>query len=105
MALITGWGRQAWDDGPWGEPVPVTLTGFEATGAVGSLTVIGVANVTVDGQEATGAINGVGVNGNAVAVLPSIVSSVGTPRVLPNPDSTVTPPGSDGTDAVATVTA
>jgi hypothetical protein len=36
MANITGWGRDTWSSGPWGEPIPVEITGVAATGGVGS---------------------------------------------------------------------
>ena len=50
MAAITGWGRQAWGDGPWGEPVPVELTGQSATGAVGTVAITAEANFVPNGQ-------------------------------------------------------
>jgi hypothetical protein len=37
MANITGWGRGTWDEGAFGEPIPVTLTGLAATSALGPL--------------------------------------------------------------------
>jgi hypothetical protein len=47
MANITGWGRGTWDEGAFGEPIPVTLTGLAATSALGTLTVDAEANVTL----------------------------------------------------------
>jgi hypothetical protein len=48
MANITGWGRGTWDEGAFGEPIPVTLTGLAATSAVGTLTFDAEANVAVN---------------------------------------------------------
>jgi len=103
MAIINGWGRGTWGEGAWSTALPVELTGQEATGAVGSVTVVGLANVSPTGQEATGAVNGVGVNAQAVAVLPSLLSSVGTPTVTTNAEANVTPTGQEGTSALGTV--
>jgi hypothetical protein len=47
MANINGWGRGTWDEGAWGEALPVTLTGLAATSALGSLAVDAEANVTL----------------------------------------------------------
>jgi len=104
--MAVGWGRSEWGSGPWGEPAVtlVNVTGLAATSALGTVTTDAEANVAVTGQSATGAVSGVGVNGNAVAVLPSIVSSVGTPSVLTNADANVTPTGQEATSAVGTVT-
>ena len=33
---LEGWGRQAWNDGSWGGPVPVSLTGLSSSFAVGT---------------------------------------------------------------------
>ena len=81
MALITGWGRQTWGEGPWGEAAPVVLTGFEATGSLGTVAIVALANIYPDGQEATAAVNGVGVNAQAVAVVPSLDGQLGTVTV------------------------
>ena len=35
MALIAGWGRGTWSEGAWSSPLPVTVTGVSATGAIG----------------------------------------------------------------------
>jgi hypothetical protein len=50
MANINGWGRGTWDEGAWGEALPVTLTGLAATSALGTLTFDAEANVTVASQ-------------------------------------------------------
>jgi hypothetical protein len=59
MAIISGWGRGTWDEGAFGEPIPVTLTGLAATSAVGTLTFDAEANVTLKPSPAI-----VGVNAN-----------------------------------------
>jgi hypothetical protein len=74
---MAGWGRAEWGIGPWGEPasvpVSVNLTGFSLTSALGSITLVTNNNISVTGLSATSAVSGVGVNGQAVATLPSIV--------------------------------
>jgi len=56
MANITGWGRDTWDSGAWGEAAPVILTGVAGTTALGDETVIADANVSVTGLSATSAL-------------------------------------------------
>jgi hypothetical protein len=99
--VATGWGREGWGTDIWGgTSVSTTLTGFQltsalgtltsvtgesnlslngfvGTSALGSITLVTNNNLSVTGLSATGAVSGVGVNGQAVATLPSIVSSVG----------------------------
>ena len=80
MANVTGWGRGAWDDGPWGEANPVVVTGVEGTGAVTTVTISADANVTVTGVSATGSIGSVTIiEGSGVTV--SITSVAGTGAV------------------------
>jgi hypothetical protein len=55
------------------------------------------------GLSATSAVSGVGVNGQAVATLPSIVSSVGTPTVIADAEANVFPAGQAGTSALGTI--
>jgi hypothetical protein len=57
----------------------------------------------LQGLSATGAVSGVGVNGQAVATLPSIVSSVGTPTVIADAEANVFPAGQAGTSALGTI--
>ena len=102
MALITGWGRQTWGEGPWGEAAPVVLTGFAGTSAIGTVAVIGESNLTLDGQSATAAVNGVGVNAQAVAVVPSLDSQLGTVSVQIQAEANVTPTGQEATSALGT---
>jgi hypothetical protein len=63
MANITGWGRGTWDEGAFGEPIPVTLTGLAATSALGSLAVDAEANVSLTGVSGTGAVGSLSVVG------------------------------------------
>jgi len=95
MAIVNGWGRGTWGEGAWGSPISVTLTAPSA--ATASTTdptnhnyVSADANVTPTGQAGTSAVAGVGVNAQAVATLPTIVSSVGTPTVVAVADANVT---------------
>ncbi len=102
MAIVNGWGRGTWGEGAWGSPISVTLTAPSA--ATANVTagdqhsyVVADANVTPTGQAGTSAVAGVGVNAQAVATLPSIVSSVGTPTVVAVADANVTPSGVSAT--------
>ena len=98
MAIVNGWGRGTWGEGAWGSPISVTLTApSAASSALGSLSIDGEANVTPAGQAGTSAVAGVGVNAQAVATLPSIVSSVGTPTVVAVADANVSPSGVSAT--------
>jgi len=95
MAIVNGWGRGTWGEGAWGEALSVTLTAPSAatastTGPNAHNYVSANANVTPTGQAGTSAVAGVGVNAQAVATLPSIVSSVGTPTVVAVADANVT---------------
>jgi hypothetical protein len=53
MANLTGWGRGTWDEGAFGEPIPVALTGVTSTGQVGTATATGVALIGVTGLSGT----------------------------------------------------
>ena len=102
MAIVNGWGRGTWGEGAWGEALSVTLTAPSAatastTDATAHNYVSAEANVTPTGQAGTSAVAGVGVNAQAVATLPSIVSSVGTPTVVAVADANVSPSGVSAT--------
>jgi len=102
MAIVNGWGRGTWGEGAWGSPISVTLTAPSAatastTGPNAHNYVSAKANVIPAGQAGTSAVAGVGVNAQAVATLPSIVSSVGTPTVVAVADANVTPSGVSAT--------
>ena len=105
--------------------VSVTLTGQSATGAVGSFTFVGKANVTPasqvgtsalgttsqvgegnvvpSGQVGTGDIAGVGVNGSVVAILPSVSANVGSVSVSTDAEANVTPAGQTSTSVVGSL--
>ena len=53
---LQGWGRQAWNDGTWGGPVPVSLTGTSLTSALGTESVVGDALVTLDSLQVSSAL-------------------------------------------------
>ncbi len=69
MADITGWGRGAWAEGPWGTSIPVELTGVSATGSVNSVTISTQALVLPTGVEGTGTL------GNEIVVADSNTSA------------------------------
>jgi len=53
MANITGWGRDTWDSGAWGEAAPVILTGVAGTTALGDETVVAKAVILPTGLAAS----------------------------------------------------
>ena len=53
---LQGWGRQAWNDGTWGGPVPVSLTGLSTTAALGTESVIADCLVTLGSLSVTSAL-------------------------------------------------
>jgi hypothetical protein len=87
MANITGWGRGTWDEGAFGEPIPVTLTGLAATSALGSLAVDAEANVTPASQVGTSALGtATTVSNNNISVTGlSATSAVGSLSVVAKP--------------------
>jgi hypothetical protein len=54
VASLTGWGRETWGNGAWGSNGLLDVTGVEASGAIGTETVVIVQTITVTGVEATG---------------------------------------------------
>ena len=61
-----GWGRATWSEGSWGTPlIYIYVDGVEATGAVGSVSVVAEANVTPTGVEGTGAVGSATATGEA----------------------------------------
>jgi hypothetical protein len=104
MANINGWGRGTWDEGAWGEALPVTLTGLAATSALGTLTFDAEANVTVASQLGTTALGSISlVTNNAISVSGlSATSALGTSTV--DAEANVTPAGQAGTSALGTAT-
>ena len=53
---LTGWGRGAWNDGPWDSPTPVVVTQSGATSALGSVTIAGASTLTLTGTSATSSL-------------------------------------------------
>jgi hypothetical protein len=74
VANITGWGRGTWGEGAWNEAIPVTVTGVEATGGVGSPLAAGGALVTETGLTGTVGFGDEQVEGTA-NVFPTGVSA------------------------------
>ena len=68
---LQGWGRQAWNDGTWGGPVPVSLTGLSTTAALGTESVIADCLVTLGSLSVTSAL------GTATAEQESIFNLTG----------------------------
>ena len=56
MASLTGWGRLTWGSGSWGNPAPVSATGVESVGALGSETVLTSSVLSVTGVESVAGI-------------------------------------------------
>ena len=56
MATLTGWGRDTWSSGAWGEPIPVEVTGVSSTGAVGTVSFSTQQNISVTGVQGTTAL-------------------------------------------------
>lgn len=52
MPAITGWGRGAWSEGPWGQPIPVLVTGEQADGFIGTVNFVIGTVFSVTGTEA-----------------------------------------------------
>ena len=68
--LYQGWGRSTWSDGSFGTPIlKVSVDGVQATGSVGSVSVVANANAPVTGLEATGSVGSVTVKGNSTHVI------------------------------------
>ena len=74
-----------------GSPIRVEISGVASTSALGTTTQTGIGNVTPTGQVGTSAVAGVGVNAQAVATLPSLVSTVGSVAVTTDAEANVTP--------------
>ena len=55
---LDGWGQNSWGNDPWGQ----TSSGVQATGGVGQVTLAGDSSVTLTGVEATTAVGSVSVN-------------------------------------------
>jgi len=68
---LQGWGRQAWNDGTWGGPAPISLTGLSTTSALGTESVVADSLVTLDSLQVTSAL------GTATAEQESIFNLTG----------------------------
>mgnify|MGYP003626631750 CR=1 FL=1 len=105
MANITGWGRGTWGQLTWGEPLPVTLTApGAATSALGTVAVDAEANVVPASLVGTTGAPVAGVNGQAIAVCPSAVATLGAVSVEVDGEANVYPSGLAATSAIGTAT-
>jgi len=104
MANITGWGRGTWSQGAWDEPIPVVLTGESATGAVGSVTAIGVANVPTTGLQATTGVGSVTVSADANVAVTGETATASAGSVVVTGEANVFPTTVIATGAVGTAT-
>ena len=68
---LAGWGRQAWNDGSWGAPAPVSVTGVSSSFALGTESVEADALAEPSGLSMTSAL------GTATATQESIFSLTG----------------------------
>ena len=68
---LQGWGRQAWNDGSWGAPAPVSVTGLSSSFTLGTESVEANALVEPSGLSMTSAL------GTAVASQESIFTLTG----------------------------
>jgi hypothetical protein len=58
--VATGWGRQGWGTDIWGgTSVSITLTGLQATSALGTLSVTGKSNLSLNGFVGTSALGSI----------------------------------------------
>ena len=101
--ILTGWGRGTWSQGAWGEAVPVVLTGEEATGAVGTVTVRFDANVPQTGLFATTDVGSVTVTADADVSVSGIAATGSAGAVTISADANVDVTGPALTGAVGSV--
>lgn len=69
MSIIAGWGRGDWGGGAFGEPIPETVTGNQATVSIGTVTVLAITNVDVS-------VTGVSVTVSTSSVTPDAKANV-----------------------------
>ena len=74
--VITGWGRGTWSEGPWNSPIPVVVTGVEAAGEVGTVTISIGTTAAVTGVSATAAL-GTAIAGSSITAFPEGVEAAG----------------------------
>ena len=104
MADITGWGRGTWSQGAWDEPIPVVLTGESATGAVGTVTATGEANVPTTGLQATTGVGSVTVSADANVGVTGLFATGAVDSVTVTGEANVFPTTVTATGAVGTAT-
>ena len=100
MALVTGWNRSTWNSGAWNSALPVEVTGFSATSAVGTATVSLPVSFSVQGVSAASAIGTATATGKS-NVSPqgvSAASAVGDPTLITN--SILSPSGVSAASAI-----
>ena len=76
-------------------PETVTITGQSSTGAVGATTLSGLANIVPTGQQTSALISGLAVGGSVIAILPSLLSTVGAVSVSIDGEANVSIPLED----------
>ena len=86
MASLTGWGRQTWGSGAWGEEAPVELTGLIASTLVGDVTIEAIGNITqnVTGLEADGVVGTATVDPETNVLVTGLATEVDTDGVAKN---------------------
>ena len=100
-----GWGSTAWGQGSWGtDLIVVEVDGVQATGAVGTVTVVAEAVVSPTGVEATGALGTVSVSGAATVQPSGLEATTGLGTVTVVAEAVVSPTGVEATGATGTVT-
>ena len=100
--LYEGWGRSTWSAGSWGSPIlEVSVDGVEATGGVGSVSVVAKANIYPSGQEATGALGTVSINAEANVPASGLEATGGVGSVTVVAEANAYPTGQEATLGVA----
>ena len=99
-----GWGSTAWGQGSWGtDLIVIEVDGVQATGAIGTVSVVAEANVSPTGVEATGALGTVSVSGAATVQPSGLEATTGLGSVTVTADANVSATGNAATGAVGTV--
>lgn len=86
MASLTGWGRQTWSSGAWGEAAPVEPTGLIASTLVGDVTIDAIGNITqnVTGLVADGVLGNETVDARVNVIVSGLAAEVDTNGVAKN---------------------
>ena len=77
MADLAGFGREEYGSGPYGQAVPVSVTGVAGTGALGTVTPTGTAVFAVTGVAGTGGIGTVTPAAGAGVALTGVAATGG----------------------------